>query len=100
MPIISDNGSQMKLLGCFRPDPVVRNRLTMNINNIATSASQNICESHQSSNQAEMVVPAGAAIATAICQAEGGAVPVRRGIIVNRNPTAKHIMKPWICVIE
>ena len=34
------------------------------------------------------------------CVAAGGQVPVRRGIAVNRKPTAKHIMKPWIWAME
>ena len=45
------------------------------------------------------VVDVGTATATT-CQAAGGGVPVRRGIAVNRKPTAKHIMKPWICAME
>jgi hypothetical protein len=44
-----------------------------------------------------MVMTTGAMIAIAICQAAGGAVDVRRGIRVKRNPTAKQVMKPSIC---
>jgi hypothetical protein len=45
---------------------------------------------------AATVDPTGMARPTTICNDDGGAVPVRRGIAVNRNPMAKQVMNPWI----
>ncbi len=61
------------------------------------SAIQEICAGSHRSNQAQTTETIGAAIATAICQGAGGAVPVPRGTKVKRNPTAKQVRNPSTC---
>ena len=77
-----------------------RNRRSANPITRARSASQKTCASAHRSNHAHTVVPIGAARPITICQGAGGGVPVRRGIMVKRKPTAKQARKPWICAIE
>ena len=77
-----------------------RKRRSANPITTASSASQKTCARAHCSNHAHSVVPMGATRPTAICHGAGGAVPVRRGIIVKRKPTAKLAKKPWICAIE
>src|SRR5438045_6994983 len=77
-----------------------RKRRSAKLITTARSRSQKIWAMAQLSNQAQIVVAIGAPIATAICHGAGAAVPVRRGIIVKRNPTAKQARNPWTCAIE
>ncbi len=95
-PISSESGTQMKLSGGRRAASADRKRLSANPTSTPTRASQKICESAQRGSHAAIVVHTGASSTTAICQAAGGRAPARRGIAVKRNPTAKHLMKPWI----
>ena len=62
--------------------------------------SQAACATIQCCRHAAAVVTTVAAAHKTMVATDGGSVPVRRGIMVNRNPTAKHIMKPWICTME
>jgi hypothetical protein len=86
----------MKLSGGFFPARRPAKRRRANPTSTATSVNQASCDSANRSYQAAITVKTGAAAATDSCQREGGSVSVKRGIAVNRNPTAKQIMKPWI----
>ena len=97
LPINKASTTQTKLFGTRGAAPGARKRLTANWINTPIRRSQGICESAHFSYQAPTVIAIGARTPTAICQAAGGAVAVRRGMSVKRNPTAKQVMKPSIC---
>ncbi len=94
MPISNEAGIHTKLFGGRRRDVALRKRLTAKPIMVTASASQAACEISQCSHYAAREVMIGAARQTTTCHAAGAALPVRRGIIVNRKPTAKHIMNP------
>ena len=91
----SASGTQTKLLGTA--SAALRKRLTANWIKRPIRTSHGICDSAQSSNQAQITIATGHAMATASCQAAGSAVCVRRGMSVRRKPAAKQVMKPSIC---
>jgi len=96
-PIARPIATQTKLGGTRRR--VAAMRRAANPTRTASSASHEICAASHCSNQAKTTDATGAARATIICQAAGGPVPVRRGMKVKRNPTAKQVRKPSTCAI-
>src|SRR5690349_879221 len=93
MPKRNAAGIHTKPFGGFRFALLEVKRETAKRNKVPASTNQKICETAQASNHAAIVVPIGAPMPIAISVHDGAAVPVRRGIMVNKKPIAKLIKK-------